>query len=111
MSRVAGPETATLFDSVSLADAFFLRLRGLLGRPELKENEGLLISPCKSVHTIGMRYSIDVVFLSGAGDVVGVMKRLAPSRWASEKHSAHVLEVRQGMAEKLGLAVGDRLRW
>ncbi len=46
-----------------VADTFWTRFRGLLGRRYLTEDEGLLIQPAGSVHSFFMRFRIDVVFL------------------------------------------------
>jgi len=48
---------------IEYADTWLSRLVGLLADSSLKKHEALWLSPCKSVHTIGMRFSIDVVFL------------------------------------------------
>jgi uncharacterized membrane protein (UPF0127 family) len=45
-----------------LANRFFSRLKGLLGKEYMSDGEGLLISPCSSVHTMGMKICIDVVY-------------------------------------------------
>ena len=55
-----GRELAT---SVQVADSLFARMKGLLGRTELNPGEALWIIPCKGIHTIGMRFAIDAVFL------------------------------------------------
>ena len=45
------------------ASTFKARLKGLLGSSDLDENCALLINHCSGIHTIGMKYTIDVVFL------------------------------------------------
>jgi uncharacterized membrane protein (UPF0127 family) len=47
-----------------VADNPFTRIRGLLGRKALAPDEGLLITPCPSVHMVGMKFAIDVIFLT-----------------------------------------------
>jgi uncharacterized membrane protein (UPF0127 family) len=49
---------------VMIANTFLKRLKGLLTSNGLEEDEGLIIKPCNSVHSFGMRFSIDLVFLS-----------------------------------------------
>jgi uncharacterized protein len=63
---------------VAVADSWWRRFRGLLGRPPLKEGQGLLLLNCDSVHTIGMPGAIDVAFLDAEGRVVRSIARLAP---------------------------------
>ena len=59
-----------------LADGFFNRGRGLLGRERLERGHGMLIKPTWSVHTAFMRFAIDVLFLDREMTVVGVKRRL-----------------------------------
>lgn len=99
-----------LADRVQVADTWAGRLRGLLGRPALAPGEGLLITPCRAVHTFGMRYPIDVVYVSRDGHVVLVDYRMQPSRrgpWV--RAAAWVLELPAGSARATGVAAGDRL--
>lgn len=94
----------------SVADTFWTRLKGLLGRTSLAEDEGLLIRPCHSVHTVGMKFPIDVVFLTGDGRVVAVLEELAPSRASKVYAEAKmVLELSAGRIQKTGIEVGDQL--
>jgi uncharacterized membrane protein (UPF0127 family) len=48
---------------VDVAATRATRRRGLLGRESLGATEGLLLTPCKAVHTVGMRFPIDVIFI------------------------------------------------
>jgi uncharacterized protein len=54
---------AVLVPTVACAESSWERLRGLLGRPALVTGTGLLLAPCASVHSCGMRYAIDLVYL------------------------------------------------
>jgi uncharacterized membrane protein (UPF0127 family) len=97
---------------VEIADDWWRRLRGLLGRPPLKPGEGLLISPCRSVHMYGMKFGLDVVFISRDGRVVGLYEALAPgrlSRW--HRDALHALEVPPGTIATSQTRLGDHLSW
>jgi len=99
-------------DRVRLADHWWSRLRGLLGRGPLDSGEGLLLAPCRAVHMFGMRYPLDVAFLDGTGAVVAIYHRLAPgsrSRW--HRRAALALEVPAGTFETTDTQEGDALRW
>ena len=97
---------------VEVADDWWHRLRGLLGRPPLKQGEGLLISPCRSVHMYGMKFGLDVVFLSRDGCVVGLYEALAPNRLTRwHRDALHALEVPSGTVARSGTRLGDRLAW
>ncbi|MEM3486639.1 MAG: DUF192 domain-containing protein [Candidatus Methanomethyliaceae archaeon] len=67
-------------EKVWLAMDFFSRLRGLLGLKELPPGECLILNPCQQVHTVGMRFPIDVVFLDKEWRVVGIVKDMKPGR-------------------------------
>ena len=84
-------------------------MRGLLGHRELAAGDGLLLSPCKQVHTFGMRYPIDVVFCDRGWRVVGVVRAMRPGRVGRVVWRArHTVELPvDGAAEVLP---GDRLR-
>ena len=92
-----------------LADTPWLRLRGLLGRPEPAEGEGILIRPCSSIHMLFMRYAVDAVFLDRELTVVGIVGSLRPWRFAARRGAHQVLELCAGEAARRGLRPGDRL--
>jgi uncharacterized membrane protein (UPF0127 family) len=95
-----------------LARSFFARLRGLLGRDRIDPDEGLWIEPCDSVHMIGMRFSIDAIYLDAGGSVLAVDAGLRPWRVSGPVRGARtVVELPAGAAERLGIAVGSRVRW
>jgi uncharacterized protein len=87
------------------------RARGLLGRPRLEAGEGLLIDPCPSVHTVGMRYPLDLVFLDAEFRLLKQVSALPPLRWAGCKQARATLELAPGSLAALNLEPGDRLEW
>ena len=58
------------------------RIEGWLRKDQLEPGDGILIAPCASIHTIGMRVTIDVVFLDENLKVCKVVRNLAPNRFA-----------------------------
>ena len=81
-------------------------MRGLLGHPSPGPGEALWIEQCRQVHTLFMRYTIDVVHLGRDGRVIQV-QRLVPWRFGMYRAAASsVLELGAGEAERLGLVVG-----
>jgi uncharacterized protein len=93
---------------VGVADRWWLRLRGLQGRPALAAGEGLLLRPCRAVHMLGMRFSLDVAFLDRRGTVVAGYSRLAPggrTRW--HRAAADALELPAGTLEATDTVEGD----
>jgi uncharacterized membrane protein (UPF0127 family)/tetratricopeptide (TPR) repeat protein len=102
----------TLGDRVAVADRWWTRLRGLLGRPPLRPGEGLLITPCRGVHMFGMRYPLDVAFVDGAGGVVALYHALAPGRRTRMHRGAeHALELPAGVLRETETREGDTLAW
>ena len=99
----------TLATNIEVADSFPSRLRGLIGRRELGDGEALLFERARQVHTLGMRFPIDVVFCDRRWRVVHVVPGMRPwrvSRWVRDASVA--LELRAGAAGDL--ARGESLR-
>ena len=92
--------------AVEIAATRASRRRGLLGRASLDASAAMVLSPCVSVHTAFMKFSIDVVFVDGDG-VVRRIVSLAPWRMAAHVRARVVVELAAGGAR--GLRVGDRL--
>jgi uncharacterized protein len=91
---------------VRVADQFVSRALGLLVGAPLPPTEGLFIAPCASIHTIGMRYPIDVVFVDAAARVVRVCPGLGAGRMRCARGARAVLELRAGIAAQHGLISG-----
>ncbi len=87
------------------------RLRGLLGRPSLGPGAALLIERCGSIHTVGMRFAIDVVFLDRGWRVTRVVRQVRPGRWMvwGGWRAVRVLESEAGCLDVGGVRVGDTL--
>ncbi len=101
-----GSELARAWVAASRAE----RRRGLLGTAALLPGEGLILSPCRSVHTVGMAYPIDVLFLARDGRVVKAVQSLRPGRFTWPAPSARsALELPAGTIARSGTQVGDRL--
>ena len=66
--------------SVKMADSFFKRLMGLMGKNGLGKEECLIIKPCSSIHTFCMKFSIDVVFMDREGKVVKLIRGITPKK-------------------------------
>ena len=91
-----------------MADHWWDRARGVLGRPALPSGQGILLSPCSSVHGFGMVRPIDVAFLDQAGTIVK-LGQLRPMGLSWHRHAAQVLELAAGDIQRLGLQIGQRL--
>jgi uncharacterized protein len=96
-------------DKCVVADSPVSRLRGLLGRSELRPGEGLLLRPASAIHTCFMRFPIDAVFLDRDWRVVGISGDVRPWRAAGSRGAKAVLELPAGESSRRGLELGDRL--
>ena len=90
-----------------IADRPWTRLRGLLGRPGLEPDQGMLFRPAGSIHTMFMRFPLDVVFCDSDLVVIGVERDLRPWRAAGRRGTKVVVELAAGAAG--GVEPGDHL--
>jgi uncharacterized membrane protein (UPF0127 family) len=65
---------------LEVADTFWQRFRGLQFRRRLAEDEGFLLTPCRSIHTHWMRFAIDVAMLDKDGLVLNIFPEMGPWR-------------------------------
>jgi uncharacterized membrane protein (UPF0127 family) len=92
-----------------VADRWWPRARGLLARPRLSPDEGLCLTPCSSVHGLGMAYGVDLVFLD-AQCTVRRTSNLRPFGLAVCHGARMTLELATGTVHRLNLAAGQQLR-
>ncbi|RZA12902.1 MAG: DUF192 domain-containing protein [Lysobacteraceae bacterium] len=105
------PSSAPLVARAWRADSALARMRGLLGRPPLQQGEALLITACSSIHTVGMRYPLDVAFVDAGERVVKLCRNIPPLRAAWSWRARDVVEMMSGEIDRIGLKIGDRLEW
>jgi uncharacterized membrane protein (UPF0127 family) len=77
------------------------RLRGLAGLPALPPDRALHLPRTRSVHTLGMRFALDLVWLDGDGAVVRIDERVRPRRHAACRRARSVLETPAGAGRHL----------
>ena len=94
---------------VEIAATRSTRRRGLLGRDRLDEASAMLLAPCTAVHTAGMRFPIDVVFVDRQGYAVKVVPNLRPWRIALSAGGRAVVEMAAGSLGSGQVLPGDRL--
>jgi len=87
------------------------RMRGLLWRPVLSPQQALLIAPCSSVHTFGMSYGLDLIYLNRDWTIRKLVGELPPRRVSACIGAAMVVEMHPGRIRELGLHTGQQLRW
>jgi len=106
-----GEKNRIIGNRIEVASGFWSRLRGLLGRKSLDEGEGLLLSPCSSIHCFGMRFSIDAIFLDKQYQVVDISPDMKPGSMASHRQARYVLELKAGEAKRHKIEIGEQLHF
>jgi uncharacterized membrane protein (UPF0127 family) len=110
MKVVNATKSALLGDKVEAARTRLERTRGLLGTTMLPRGGGLWIVPCRGIHTFGMRYEFDAVFIDLKGRVVGLHPRFRRNRISRIFWGARgVLELSAGTIERTSTALGDEV--
>jgi uncharacterized protein len=96
--------------SVHMACSFTSRWSGRFRRVPGGEHERVLLVPCRSVHTIGMRFAIDVVFLSRQMKIVGLAAAIPPWRFKlAPSGTRWILQLAAGQIAAAGLTVGTHV--
>lgn len=107
-------KSAWLAHNAEAADSIFKRIKGLIGRSEVTFGPGqaFWIKPSDGIHTLGMRFPIDAVYLDSEGRVIRLYHQLKPYRIAAIVLKAKsVLELPPGTLVRTGTVVGDLLEF
>jgi len=95
---------------VGVANTHFQRLRGLLGRGSLRSDEGLWVIPSIGIHTVGLCFPIDVIYLDKGGRVIHLIENLRPFRVSPLRfHCDSVLELPTRCIYTSNTQLGDQL--
>jgi uncharacterized membrane protein (UPF0127 family) len=101
-----------IVENLEIAQDVRSRTRGLIGHAPLDLNEGLLIKPCGWIHTFGMSFPIDILYLNKDGRVVACSENLRPKRLDRPVLQASMaVELAAGAIRHHGVKVGDRLEF
>jgi uncharacterized protein len=96
--------------SVAPADTLTTRLKGLLGRVRLKPDDGIWLSPSRGIHTIGMLFAIDVIYLDSANRVIHLVEHMGPFRISPIRiKCASILELKSRAIYLSNTQIGDEL--
>ena len=98
-----------LGDAIDLANTSSKRRTGLLKHAGLAKGQGLWIVPCEAVHTFGMKFSIDVLFLNKKRKVLKIREDMGRRRIALCLRAHSVLELPAGTVAATGTQPGDEL--
>lgn len=87
------------------------RLRGLLFTPQPEPGNGLLLTPCNSIHMFGMTYALDVIFLDDSYTVVKCVESIKPWRLSGCRKATMTLECAPGTIEDYEITLGTMMAW
>lgn len=110
MILVNATKKSTVSDRCRFANSVFKRMVGLLNRRALAQGEGLLLDRCYGIHTIGMRFPIDVLFLDKELRVIKAVPALPPFRTCVVKQALYVLELPVGSIQRSQTTTGDQIQ-
>ena len=100
-----------LADRAHVARSWWARMVGLLNRSSLPPGEALIFPGCQSIHTVGMRFAIDVIFINRQWRVVSLQPAIPPGRFLLSAWNAWgVVEMTSGTLDRVELQIGDQLR-
>jgi uncharacterized protein len=95
---------------VAPADTLITRLKGLLGRVRLKPDDGIWLIPSRGIHTIGMLFAIDVIYLDAANRVIHLVENMGPFRVSPIRiKCASILELVSRAIYSSNTQIGDEL--
>ncbi len=101
----------TIVPELLVADKFTARLVGLMFKKSLPGNSGLMIPKCNWVHTLFMRFPLDIVYLNKDLSVCHIDEDISPWRFCLPVIKAeNVLELNAGTVEAVSLKKGDVLK-
>ncbi|OUV63547.1 MAG: hypothetical protein CBC79_00660 [Gammaproteobacteria bacterium TMED119] len=96
---------------VAITETLLERNRGLLVLAPLQHGQGLLLTHCMSIHTLGMQYPIDLIYLNRAWQIIKLVSALAPRRTSICWRARSVLEAYPGTIKALDLHLGMHMTW
>lgn len=103
-------KNTVIAQNVFLADTFWTRMKGLLGRRELPAGEALVITKCRSIHMFFMRFAIDAIFVDKQNRVVGLVEGIRPFRLSPVFFRAYyVIELKAGVIAATKTSFHDQL--
>lgn len=98
-------------DHAKMADTYFSRMIGLLGRPDMQSLDALILTPCNSIHTFGMKFPIDVLFLDSEYKICHLISNMKNRRISKiSLKSKYVIELHTGSVDALMLQKGDQIQ-
>jgi uncharacterized membrane protein (UPF0127 family) len=95
---------------VAPADTWLTRMKGALGRLGWKPDDGIWVIPSCGIHTIGMLFAIDLIYLDAGNRVIHLVEHLGPFRISPIRiRCASILELRARAIYASHTRIGDQL--
>ncbi len=108
MKIINKTNNAVIADEAVVANTPAKRMKGLLGRKELKDGQALILDPCNSIHTFFMLFPIDILFLDKTNKIIKSISCLKPFRLtAIYFNAASAVELPSGKIQSLSIKEGD----
>jgi uncharacterized protein len=99
-----------IFHQVEVANTFYKRLKGLLGKTNIENNYALIIFPCKGIHTVFMKFPIDLIVLNNEKKVIHKYRNIEPFRMINGTNEWHyVIECHSDQSKEV--EINDLLDW
>lgn len=109
MRVVNNSKNTVLADECRGANSFWERLIGLLNHKSIAMGDGLLLGHCFGIHTIGMRFAIDILALDADLRVLRIIKALPPGRACVFKRATFIMELPAGVLDRTQTMEGDQI--
>lgn len=110
MKLIKQDNQQVILSDVKIAKNPFSRMKGLLFTKEILPGKGLCLKPCNGVHSIGMRYAIDVIYLNKAGAIQKIIHDFKPGKLGPVNFKTHqIVEMKAGTLKPLDLTAGEVL--
>lgn len=97
--------------NAKIANNFLSRLKGLLGRNEFGDIDGLMLSSCRQIHSIGMKFNFDALYLDSEYKIIAIYENIGKNKILPYNVAvSNVLELPKGMVQDKNLGIGDVLK-
>ncbi len=100
-----------VFSKAYEAKSFFLKLRGLMFKKTITNDEALIFYRTSSIHTCFMRFPIDIIFLDINRKVIRIVDALGAWRMVYCKYAYYTIEAKGGTVSSKDIMVNDILEF
>ena len=111
--KIEEGQSLPIVESIEYANTFWKRFWGWMGKRQVSDEQGIILAPCNAIHTFGMRFAIDVIFLDQNQKVLMFIMNVPPGRMLRCPHAHFVVELVGGTLDRLPFSIskGNQLIW